>query len=67
MMEVHDLYLDFELPWWNNAIENPRSSLPKTMAYLDKHFEGDDHARRLEQIMAGLKCGRDELIKMTKG
>ncbi|EJK53676.1 hypothetical protein THAOC_26834, partial [Thalassiosira oceanica] len=36
------------------------------MAYLDKNFQGEEHARRLEQIMAGLKSGRDELIKMTK-
>jgi len=53
MMEIYDVWLGFEVPWWNKAIENPEKQLPKTMKYLDDNFEGEEHAFRKSQIMRG--------------
>ena len=66
MMEIHDLYFDFELPWWSEVNENPATHMPKTMAYLNENFEGDELVMRQTQIQRGLKAGREELIKITK-
>ena len=41
MMEVHDLYFKFELPYWNAACADPASKLVKTMAYIESKFEGE--------------------------
>ena len=53
MMEVHDMYFDFELPWWSEVNDNPESHLPDTMASLRKNFEGEEYDRRLTQIKRG--------------
>ena len=66
MMEIYDVWLGFEVPWWNKAIKNPELQLPKTMKYLDDNFEGEEHAFRKSQIMRGLNAGRDEMMKMSK-
>ena len=65
MMEVHSLYLSFEVPWWNEAVTNPASRIPKTMKFLEDNFQGDEYDFRRGQVMRGLKKGRDELMKMT--
>ncbi len=65
MMEIFDLYLGFELPWWNEANATPASKLPKMMKYLEENFEGKEKDFCLMQIMRGLEAGRQELLKMT--
>ena len=64
-MEVHDLYFKFELPYWNAACSDPASKLVKTMAYIEKHFQGEELVLRRTQIRRGLEAGRKELVKMT--
>lgn len=66
MMEVHELYFNFILPWWNEVVDNPESKLEKTMKYIEENFEGDERAQRRAQIMRGLNAGREEVIKMTR-
>ena len=66
MMEIHDYYWDFEMAWWNAAVDNPSLCMPKTMEYLENNFEGDELGTRRKQIERGLKMGRDEIVKMTK-
>ena len=34
MMEVFDLYFGFEVPWWNEAVNDAALKLPKTLKYL---------------------------------
>ena len=67
MLSVFDLYFDFQLPWWNGAVNEPATYIPKTIKYLEDNFTGDEYELRKEQIAKGLKAGRDELIKITKG
>lgn len=31
IMEIHDLYFKYEISWWNQVNENPRTHMPKTM------------------------------------
>ena len=50
MMEMFDLYFGFEVPWWNEVVENPESKLPKTMKYLRQYFTADEFDFRLNQI-----------------
>ncbi len=64
-MEIFDLYLGFELPWWNEANAVTDSKLPKTMKYLEENFEGEEKEFPWRQIMRGLEAGRKELLKMT--
>ena len=66
MMEIQNYFWDFELPWWNAAIDNPSVCMPKTMRYLANNFEGDELERRRKQITRGLAKGREEVIKITK-
>ena len=37
-MEIFDLYLGYEVPWWNEVVNIPKSKLPKTMKYLQDNF-----------------------------
>ena len=66
MMEIHDLYFDFELPWWSEVNDEPSNHMPKTMAYLNENFDGEELEMQQTLIKRGLKAGRDELIKITK-
>ncbi len=66
MMEMHDQYWEFMLPWWNRAVSDPHSCMPKTMAYIEANFEGEDLIKRRKQVERGLRMGREEVIKMTK-
>ena len=65
MLEMFQLYLGFEVPWWNEVLSNPESKLPKTMACLAATFFGDELVFRRNQIMRGLKKGHQERMKMT--
>ena len=42
IMEVFDLYFGYEVPWWNEANDDPASKLPKTMKCLEEHFNGKE-------------------------
>ena len=66
MMEFHNLYFDFELPWWNLVNKHPRLHLPNTMEYLQDMFDGGEFEIRLKLIKRGLNAGQDELIKITR-
>jgi hypothetical protein len=33
--EVFYLYFDFKVPWWNSAVTDPATVMPKTMKYLE--------------------------------
>ena len=59
MMEIHNYYWDFEIPWWNAAVDDPTTCMPmpRTMNYLHANFEGDELERRKEQIFRGLMNG----------
>lgn len=65
MMEIYDIWLGFDVPWWNEAVNNPERQLPKTMKYLEENFEGEEYEFRKSQIMRGLTKGRDEMMKMS--
>ena len=68
MLEIFQLYLGFEVPWWNEVLSDPESKLPKTMAYLTAKFSGDELVFRRNQIIRGLtllKKGHNEMMKMT--
>ena len=66
MMEIHDYFWDFEMAWWNAAVDNPSVCMPKTCKYLDANFSGDELDTRRKQIEKGLRMGRDKIIEITK-
>ena len=41
MLDIHDFYWEFEMLWWNAAVESPARCMPKTWEYLHKNFTGD--------------------------
>jgi hypothetical protein len=69
MLEIIDLYLWFEVPWWNSAVNDiddiNKCKIPRTMDYLHKHFAGDEYNYQKRQLLRGLRKGCDELLKMT--
>ena len=65
MMEIHNHYFDFELPWWNQVNDSPRLHMPNTYKYIERNFTGDDFTMHLTLIKRGLKAGRDESTKIT--
>ena len=65
MVEICNLYFDFELPWWNQVNYLPRLHMPNIYEYLEHNFTGDFFTMRLTLIKRGVKAGRDKLIKIT--
>ena len=66
MLEAQDQFWDFDMAWWNAAIDDPARCMPKTMNYLENNFQGEELETRRQQITRGLKMGRDEILKMNK-
>ena len=66
MMEIHDYFWDFEMAWWNAAVDNPSMCMPKTCKYLDANFSGDELDTRRKQIEKDLRMGQDKIIEITK-
>ena len=66
MLEAQDQFWDFDMAWWNTAINDPARCMPKTMNYLENNFQGEELETRRQQITRGLKMGRDEILKMNK-
>ena len=62
MLELYILFKAWEMPWWNNAVDNPASACPNTVKFIKDNFSGADQEFRMEQIERGLKYGRHELI-----
>ena len=65
-MEIHDYFYGLQIAWWNAGVDNPKVCMPKTMAYLENNFEGEERETRRKQVQRGLRMGREEIVKMTK-
>jgi hypothetical protein len=69
MLKIFDLYLGFEVPWWNSAVDGiddlNNCKIPGMMEYLQKKFTGVQYNFQRKQILHGLRKGREELLKMT--
>ena len=66
-MDYFDYYFDFQLGWFNKAVSDPSCYIPKTMTYLNEHFEGTELDKCMQLIMRGLRGGREKMIKHTRG
>ena len=42
MMEIHDYFYGLQIVWWNAGVDDPKVCMPKTMAYLEDNFEGEE-------------------------
>ena len=65
-MEIHDYFYDFQIAWWNAAVDDPKVCMPNTMSYLENNFVGEERKTRRKQVLRGLKMDRKEIMKMTK-
>ena len=66
MLEIHRLYHNYIIPWWQGAYESPKLRFPKTYEYLEHHIaDGVSRDRKKRQIEAGIKAGYMEQIKMV--
>ena len=65
MTDIFDPYIRYEVPWWNEAVNNPESKLPKTMKYLEGNFTYKEYMFRRSQIVCGLKKRQEDMVKMT--
>jgi hypothetical protein len=69
IFEIMGLYFDFIMPFWSQAMADPKSHFPTTMKYIDGDaFANDEDGRPLKkaQVKAGILAGFDELSKMLK-
>ena len=69
MLEFHSFLLEFVMPWWECAKNNPQLGLPNTYSYWNVHFNEAKHplaSMKWQQILEGISCGYDEIICMTE-
>ena len=65
MLEVHEFFFRFELPFWKKALTSPEISFPKTFASLDDIKDEALRQKKREQIETGIRAGYNELVKMS--
>jgi hypothetical protein len=53
MLELFNLFYGFEMPYWNNAVKDPSSAMPKTMKAIDELEDGDLRRFCRQQIDRG--------------
>lgn len=67
MLEIHDLLFGFMIPFWEDAVAHPVKRFPETFEYLNEHVEeGPVRELKRRQILAGIKGGHQQLLKMSK-
>ena len=67
MMEVHELYFGFMIPFWTNALETPNKLFTKIFGFIKNKFTAEvEQQKRVDQIKSGIKSGYDKLIEMTE-
>jgi hypothetical protein len=65
MLEMHALWFEFIMPWWEEAKQNPRVRFPKTFEYLNSDVEVGDRDLKKKQLLAGINAGHAKLLKMS--
>ena len=64
MLEIQIFFHQFVQPWWNLALTKPEKQFPKTFKYIADHVQEDKRVLKRNQVLAGIKAGYDEMIKM---
>ena len=65
MLEMHTLWFEFIMPWWEEAKQNPALRFPKTFEYLNSEVKVADRELKRMQLLAGINAGHAELLKMS--
>jgi hypothetical protein len=69
IFEIMGLYFDFIMPFWSQAMADPKSHFSTTMKYINGDAFSDDEQGRLlkkNQVKLGISAGFNELSKMLK-
>ncbi len=61
MMEIHNLYFDFKLSWWNVTNETPLFDLPNLMEYLNTNFFRYEYTMHLNLVNRGSQVGERQV------
>ena len=62
-LELFFEIVDHAFPWWQKALDDPKSRFPNLYAHLDTMDEGRKKVKQ-EQIMHGIREAYDELAKL---
>jgi hypothetical protein len=65
MLEMHALWFEFIMPWWEEAKQNPSLRFTKTFECLNSEVKVDDHILKRKQLLAGINAGHAKLLKMS--
>ena len=57
MLEMHTLWFEFIMPWWEEAKQNPALRFPKTFEYLNSEVKVADRELKRMQLLAGINAG----------
>lgn len=64
-LEVHQYWLDFAMPFWNEAADDPtKSAFRKAFEYLGQIEEQEIVDKMRERFIDGIEAARDEMNKM---
>ena len=67
MMEVHELYFGFMLPFWTTALTTPEKVFPRIFQFIKEKFTTpEEKLKRTKQIMIGIQAAYDKLVEMTE-
>ena len=62
MLDIHTLYLDFCIPFWNKSLDKPEEVFPETYAFMNSVRDEEVIQLKKEQFKYGLEHGRMKLI-----
>jgi hypothetical protein len=65
MLEMHALWFEFIMPWWEEAKRNPRMHFPKTFEYLNLKVKVGNRDLKRKQLLAGINAGHAKVLKMS--
>jgi hypothetical protein len=65
MLEMHTLWFEFIMPWWEEAKQNPALRFPKTFEHMKSEVKVADRELKRNQLLAGVNAGHAELLKMS--
>ncbi len=65
-MALPFLLLNFVVPFWRSAEENPKEYFPQTVALINELEDEDLKKMKTEQLQAAIECGMEKVSKNTE-
>ena len=64
IMGVLNFFIDFIVPFWQGALDDPGSVFPDTVAAINELEDDDERTMKMEQLEAAIEAANDKLAKL---